>query len=101
MLIQRYFCPALIGIGAHEIDGVYQELLSQSVKKGRLAICNPLDSSTHVLDTSNSATKHLVLSLVDDNRDFDHNSHCVTSVLAGSTSHNDCLAKDQFFLEYC
>ena len=41
--IQKYLCPVLIGIGAHEIDGEYRELLSQSAKNGGLDIHNPLD----------------------------------------------------------
>ena len=73
--ILKYFCPALIGVGPHEIDIVYQELLSQSTKKGGMAIRNPQDLTAHILTNSMAATKHLALSLVDNERDFDHNSH--------------------------
>ena len=86
--IQKYFCSALIGIGAHEIDAVYRELLSQSVKKGGLEIRNPLYLSAHVLATSKAAMKHLVLLLVDNERDFDHNSHRVMVTLSGNASSN-------------
>ena len=43
--IRKYFCPALIGIEAHEIDGKFRELLSHRVKKGGLEIRNPLDQA--------------------------------------------------------
>ena len=99
--ILKYFCPVLIGIGAHEIDGVYQELLSHSMKKGGLTIRNPLDSVAHMLVTPKATTKHLVLSLVDEDRDFSHNSHRITAVLASNASCSDRLARDQCFLEPC
>ena len=73
--IWKYFCPALTGIRTHEIDAVYWELLSQSVKKVRLTMHNTLNSTAHLLDTLKAATKHLVLLMVDDEHDFDHNSH--------------------------
>ena len=98
MSIWKYLCPALIGIGAHEIDGVYRDLLSQSVKKGGLATRNPLDSAAHAHDTSKATTKHLVLLLVDNKRDFDHNSHRIASTIADTASCNVRLEQEQDFL---
>ena len=46
--IRKYFCPVLIGIAAHEIDGKYRELLLHSVKKGGLVIYNPLDQAMYM-----------------------------------------------------
>ena len=97
--IRKCFCPALIVIGAHDIDTVYQELLPQSVEKGGLVILNPPDLAAHVLATSKVATKHLALLLVEDEQDFDHNSHWAMATLDGNISRNECLEKYQGFLD--
>ena len=39
--IWKDLCPALIGIRAHEIDGAYWELLTQSMKKRRVGYLQP------------------------------------------------------------
>jgi hypothetical protein len=99
MAIRNYLAPALLGIGAHEMDGEFRELLTQSVKKGGLALRNPLDAAPYVHKTSKAATRHLVLSLVDGEHPFDHNSHRVTAALAGSCSRHDRLDREQDFLD--
>ena len=97
--IRKYFIPALIGIGAHEVDAEYRELLSQSVKKGGLAIRNPLDSAAIVHETSKAATRHLVTSLVDEERDFDHNSHRISASIADVHSRKERMEREQDFLD--
>ena len=99
MFIRKYLCPALIGIGAHDIDGLYRELLTQSVKKGGLAIRNPLDSAAYVHDTSKDTTEYLVLLLVDNERDFDNNSHRIFATIVGTASRNAHLEREQDFLD--
>ena len=97
--IQKYFCPTLIENAAHEINANYPELLSHSVGKGGLAICNPLDLAAYAHATSKATTRHLIVYLVDDERDFYHNSHWLTATLAGNASRNEHLEKEQSFLD--
>jgi hypothetical protein len=97
--IRKHFCPALLGIGAGDLNGEFRELLSQGVKKGGLAIRNALDAAPYVHDTSKKATRHLVQSLVDSERDFDHNSHRITATLAGTGARKDRLDREQEFLD--
>ena len=58
-------------------------------------MCNPLDSAAHMLATLRAAMKHLVLLLVGDDRDFDHNSHRITAVLAGNAACNARLERSR------
>ncbi|KAL3764483.1 LOW QUALITY PROTEIN: hypothetical protein ACHAWU_009969 [Discostella pseudostelligera] len=60
--IQCHFLPALLGLGAGDIDGKYRELLMHSVTKGGLA------------------------SLVDDSVKFDIGSHLATAKAAGQAA---------------
>ena len=63
--IRTKFLPALLGIVASDLDGDFRELLTHSVKTGKVAIRNPVDTTVHVHKTSLRTTSHLVTSMVD------------------------------------
>ena len=69
-------------------------MMEISIVARGLAICNLLDSAAHVHKTSKAMTKHLVLLLVGDKGDFDHNIHCIAATLAGNTSHHARLGRE-------
>ena len=74
-VIRKNLLPALLGIPSCKTDGEYYQLLSQSIKKGGLAIKNLVETVSHVHETLAGVTQHLVQSWVDDGMAFDHNSH--------------------------
>ena len=93
--IRRKFIPALLGIGSWEIDGDYRELLTHSVKKGGLALRNPVDTACYVHDASKQATIHLTESLVDSSLHFDLGRHVAQARVAGQMVREARLGREQ------
>ena len=59
-VIGKNLLPDLLGIPSCKTDGGYYQLLSQSIKKGGLAIQNPVETAPHVHETSEGMIPHLV-----------------------------------------
>ncbi|KAL7524586.1 hypothetical protein ACHAXR_000637, partial [Thalassiosira sp. AJA248-18] len=73
--IRNDLIPALLEIPRCEVTAGFRTLLSHSVKKGGLAIRNPVDTASYVHEASMSATSHLTDSLVDASVLFDFRTH--------------------------
>jgi hypothetical protein len=97
--IRCHFLPALLGLGAGDIDGKYRELLTHSVTKGGLAVRNPVDTAASVHKASLEATLHLTQSLVDDSVKFDIGSHLATAKAAGQAARSGRLEREQRTLD--
>jgi len=97
--IQCHFLPALLGLGAGDIDGKYRELLMHSVMKGGLVVRNPVDTVASVHKASLEATLHLTQSLVDDSVKFDIGSHLATAKAAGQAARSGRLEREQRTLD--
>ena len=93
-IIRETFLPALIGIPANEIDGDYRDLLTHSVKLGRISIRNPTETSAYNIETSMATTKHLVDSLVD-GIPFNQNGHRRAASSAGKVGRIARLARER------
>ena len=94
------FLPALLGIPPTEIDGGYRQLLTQGVKQGGLAICNPVDTAPSVHLASLAATCYLTESLVcKDTGRFDLGAHRTCASEAGQAARKSRLIDEQLFLD--
>ena len=69
------------------------------MKKEGLVIHNPLDQAMYMYATSKAAMRHIVVLLVDEKSDFDHNSHQITATMTGNATCSDCLEREQDFFD--
>ena len=99
--IHTCFLPALLGIPSTKVDGEYCQLLTHSIKLGRLAIHNPMDTALSVPVALLVATCHLMVSLVDAQTWFNHGTHCICTTEAGQAAQKDWLQNEQIFLGRC
>ena len=94
------FLPALLGIPPTEIDGGYRQLLTQGVKQGGLAICNPMDTAPSVHSASLVATDYLTESLVCQGTGrFNLGVHQTCATEAGQAAWKSWLIDKQLFLD--
>jgi hypothetical protein len=94
------FLPALLGIPPTAINGGYRQLLTQSVKQGGLAICNPVDTAPCMYSASLAATHYLTESLVcKGNGRFDLEAHWTCATEAGQAARKSRLIDEQLFLD--
>ena len=91
--------PALLGVQSWEIDGGLRELLAHSVKKGGLALRNPVDTAAYVHDASKEATLHLTQSLVSEGTIFDLGRHMAGARSAGVAVRAARLGREQKHLD--
>ena len=97
-VIRNTFIPALIGIAASEVDGELRSVLSHSVKKGGIAIRNPVDTAEHVHETSKAATSYLVRSMIDTSVEFSLKEHRSCATEEGLRARGRRLTKEQSIL---
>ena len=97
--IRRELIPALLGTTTEEIDGELRQVLTHSVKKGGMAIRNPVDTAEHVHAASKNATAHLIRSLIDDSVEFDLQEHRVQASLAGINTRKERMQREQDYLD--
>ena len=90
---------ALLGIGSWEIDGNFWELLTHSVKKGGLALQNPVNTAHFVLNASKQATLPLTKSLVDSSHHFDLGQHMAQARTAEQAVWESRLGREQKHME--
>ncbi|KAL7543292.1 hypothetical protein ACHAXR_013157 [Thalassiosira sp. AJA248-18] len=62
--IRNDFIPALLDIPRCGVTAEFRALLTHGVKKGGLALRNPVDTASYVHEASKSATSHLTDSLI-------------------------------------
>ena len=93
-MILETFLPTLIGIPANKIDADYRNLLTHSVKLGRIAIHNPTETPAYNIETSMATTKHLVDSLVD-GIPFNPNAHRRAASSAGKVGRIARLSREK------
>jgi hypothetical protein len=97
--IRTKFLPALLGIVASDLDGEFRELLTHSVKTGRVAIRNPGDTTVHVHKTSLHTTSQLVTSMVDKDAYLNLEDHRKCVIRWGQYGRTECLGREQKFID--
>ena len=76
-----------------------RELLAHGVKKGGLALRNPVDTAGYVHEASKSATAHLTQSLISDEVHFDLGQHMAGAKAAGAAVRAARLGREQQHLD--
>jgi hypothetical protein len=97
--IRTKFLPALLKIAALDLDSMFCELLTHSVKTGGIAIRNLVDTAVHVHKTSLRTTSHLVASMDDRDACLDLEDHHDSLVHWGLYSHTEHLRRKQKFVD--
>ena len=97
--IRMKFLLALLGIAALDLDGEFRELLTHSVKTGKIAIRNPVITAVHVHETSPHATSHLVTSMVDKDAHLKLEDHHECVVCWGQYGRTARLRREQKFVD--